>query len=397
MWQKNLNTSRSGNPTSPSLRQSYVGQARIRGTKKVFVGLSGGVDSAVSAALLKSQGFDVTGVFIKVWQPDFLPCSWREERRDAMRVATVLDIPFLFFDFEKEYKKGVVDEILDEYKVGRTPNPDVLCNKEIKFGAFWKKAKEMGADYIATGHYAQIIPRFDLGISEVEPRLLLEGKDKEKDQSYFLWTLTQDDLSHTLFPVGSLEKSEVRKLARKFHLPVSEKKDSQGICFIGNVTMEEFLSHFIDVKSGDVLSINGEVIGSHRGALFYTIGERHGFDVHKKKPEGGAYYVVSKDLRDNTITVSNAISEIESLSPTKVTIQNVNWIDEPKDPSFFARIRYRGKKLPIILSLVDKKLVVEFGEPVRGLSLGQSIVFYLSAQAGDSEICLGGGVMDKIS
>src|SRR3989344_4851948 len=203
MWQKNLNTSRSGNPTSPSLRQSYVGQARIRGTKKVFVGLSGGVDSAVSAALLKSQGFDVTGVFIKVWQPDFLPCKWRDERRDAMKVCVALDIPFLFFDFEAEYKKGVVDKMVAEYEVGRTPNPDVLCNKEIKFGAFWQKAKELGADYIATGHYARI-----------EGDRLKEGRDKEKDQSYFLWTLKPADLPHILFPVGDFEKKNVRALAR---------------------------------------------------------------------------------------------------------------------------------------------------------------------------------------
>src|SRR3989338_5279788 len=233
------------------------GKKSLPAGRQVFVGLSGGVDSAVSAALLKQQGYSVTGVFIKVWQPDFLPCSWREERRDAMKVAIALDIPFLFFDFEEEYKKGVVDTVVREYKAGRTPNPDVLCNKEIKFGAFWKKAKEMGADYIATGHYAQIIPRFDLGISEVEPRLLLEGKDKEKDQSYFLWTLNRNDLTHILFPVGSLEKGEVRKLARRYHLPVSDKKDSQGICFIGEIRMDEFLSHFISTKPGKVLNTRG--------------------------------------------------------------------------------------------------------------------------------------------
>src|SRR3989337_4136263 len=183
MSQKSLNT-------FPGSKEK-IAVTQITSKPKVFAGLSGGVDSAVSAALLKEKGFDVTGVFIKVWQPDFLPCSWRDERRDAMKVAIALDIPFLFFDFEEKYKSEVVDKMIAEYKVGRTPNPDVLCNKEIKFGAFWKKAKEMGADYIATGHYAQIIPRFDLGISEVEPRLLLEGKDNEKDQSYFLWTLTQ--------------------------------------------------------------------------------------------------------------------------------------------------------------------------------------------------------------
>ena len=359
--------------------------------KKVFVGLSGGVDSAVSAALLKERGFDVTGVFIKVWQPDFLPCSWRDERRDAMRVAITLDIPFLFFDFEEEYKKGVVDKMIAEYKVGRTPNPDVLCNREIKFGAFWKKAKEMGADYIATGHYAQITPRSDLGNRiKVGPLELKEGKDKEKDQSYFLWTLSQDDLAHTLFPVGHLEKREVRTLARKYHLPVSEKKDSQGICFIGDISMEEFLTHFVSTKPGEVLNTEGDVIGTHSGAILYTIGERHGFEILKKKSDDSAYYVVSKDMVANTITVSTKELEINSFSPDKVIVKDVNWITEPVAPSLAARIRYRGERLPATLELVGRKLGVEFKQPVRGLSLGQSIVFY------DNDICLGGGVMDKV-
>ena len=357
--------------------------------KKVFVGLSGGVDSAVSTALLKQQGYDVTGVFIKAWQPDWLPCTWREERRDAMKVALALNIPFLFFDFEEEYKKDVVDKMIVEYKAGRTPNPDVLCNREIKFGAFWQKAKEMGADFIATGHYARI-----------ENYKLKIGIDSDKDQSYFLWTLNQNDLTHTLFPVGDMEKSEVRKLAQKYNLPVAEKKDSQGICFIGNVSMDEFLSHFIQTKSGNVLNTKREVIGTHNGALFYTIGERHGFDIHKKNSADGAFYVVAKDIKANTITVSNKLSEINELSPTKVVIENVNWIKEPTESSFTARIRYRGEKLPVTLALKDKRLVVEFEQPVRGLSLGQSIVFYLSsetlAKADEGDICLGGGVMDKV-
>ena len=348
---------------------------------KVFVGLSGGVDSAVSVALLKERGFNVTGVFIKVWQPDFLPCSWRDERREAMRVTIALGIPFLFFDFEEEYKKGVVDKMIAEYKIGRTPNPDVLCNKEIKFGAFWKKAKEMGADFVATGHYAQI-----------EDRKLKEGKDREKDQSYFLWTLTQDDLSHMLFPVGNMEKSEVRKLARKYNLPVSEKKDSQGICFIGETRMDEFLSHFVSVKPGEVLNPKGEVIGIHRGTLLYTIGERHGFEITKKQPEDGAFYILSKDMEANTITVSNKVPEIISLSPTKIMVKDTNWITRPMGSMLSARIRYRGEKFSITLGHgVSKQVTVEFREPMRGLSLGQSIVFY------NNDVCLGGGVMDKIS
>jgi tRNA-uridine 2-sulfurtransferase len=360
-------------------------------SKKVFVGLSGGVDSAVSAALLKSQGYDVTGVFIKVWHPDFLPCNWKEERRDAMRVALALDIPFLFLDFEEEYKKGVADYMITEYKAGRTPNPDVLCNREIKFKAFWKKAKELGADYIATGHYAvnqeaRIKKQEDTSIAYS----LREGKDKEKDQSYFLWTLTQEDLAHVLFPVGHLEKSEVRKLANKFNLPVASKKDSQGICFLGEISLDEFLGHFITTKPGKVLDTKGNVIGTHRGALYYTMGERRGFDVTKKVTDSAPYYVVSKDMRDNTITVSNEEKEIISHSPIKVAIKSVNWITEPDGPELTARIRYRQKKIPVEISLMDKKIVVTFKEPQRGLSLGQSIVFYSGEQ------CLGGGVFDRI-
>jgi len=358
----------------PSMNTKQTLKNTSDNKKRVFVGLSGGVDSAVSAALLKQQGYDVTGVFIKVWQPDFLPCTWREERRDAMRAAITLDIPFLFFDFEDEYKKGVVDKMVSEYKAGRTPNPDVLCNREIKFGAFWKKAKELGADYIATGHYWS----------------------GEKDQSYFLWTLTQEDLSHTIFPVGHLEKSEVRKLAKKYKLPVAEKKDSQGICFIGDVGMEEFLSHFIKTLPGKVLNTDGEVIGTHNGAVLYTIGERRGFEINKKGPEAGAYYIVSKDLEENILTVSNNLQEISALAPTKISLKSTNWITEPSSSSLFARIRYRGEKLPAKLTLAGKKLVVEFEKPVRGLSLGQSIVFYETNNPDTPSTCLGGAVMDKV-
>lgn len=370
--------------------------------QKVFVGLSGGVDSAVSAALLKKAGYNVIGVFIKVWQPDFLPCSWREERRDAMKVAIALNIPFLFFDFEEEYKKGVVDKTIAEYRAGRTPNPDVLCNREIKFGAFWREAKKRGADYIATGHYSCILPSPPLGnFTEGRARYALrEGKDKEKDQSYFLWTLNQNDLQHILFPIGNLEKSEVRKLARKYNLPVSEKKDSQGICFIGEVSMDEFLSHFIKTKPGRVLNTRGDIIGTHRGALLYTIGERRGLEITKKSPEDKAFYILSKDIKANTITVSNEGPEIISHSPTRIVVKNVNWISKPRASQLFARIRYRGEKLPVNVKYsMFNIVVVEFKKPVRGLSLGQSIVFYSPDEASTKmggDVCLGGGVMDKI-
>ncbi|MEK7227721.1 MAG: tRNA 2-thiouridine(34) synthase MnmA [Patescibacteria group bacterium] len=343
----------------------------IPAKSKVFVGLSGGVDSAVSAALLKSQGFKVVGVFIKAWQPEWLPCTWREERRDAMKACLTLGIPFLFFDFEKEYKQGVVDRMLLEYKAGRTPNPDVLCNKEIKFGIFWQRAKALGADYIATGHY-------------------LSG---EKDQSYFLWTLTRDDFSHTLFPVGYMEKSEVRKLAKKYNLSVAEKKDSQGICFLGDVSMGEFLSHYIKDSPGRIFNTEGEVIGKHKGLIYYTIGKRHGFDVNKKLPESGPFYIVAKDIKTNSLLVSDKESEILEFSPTKIKLKDINWIREPRE-EVIAQIRYRGEKMPVKVS----NDIVEFGNPVQGLSLGQSIVFYSSAEASakEGDICLGGAVMDKV-
>jgi tRNA-specific 2-thiouridylase len=357
-------------PTLPSIYQTKP---------KVFVGLSGGVDSAVSAALLKAEGYDVTGVFIKAWQPDWLPCSWREERRDAMKVALALEIPFVFIDAEQEYKEAVVDAMLKEYKANRTPNPDVLCNREIKFGIFWQKAQALGADFIATGHYAQ----------NVEGKLK-EGKDKEKDQSYFLWTLTHEDLAHTLFPVGHLEKSEVRKLAQQYKLPVAEKKDSQGICFMGEVSMEDFLSHYIEAKPGHVLNTKGVVIGTHKGLIYYTLGERRGFEVTKKGDSSGPFYIVAKDVKKNTLTVSDQEAEIVELSPRTIVLKNANWLSVPEESAITARIRYRGEKLPCTLTLDNKKLAVEFSEGVRGLSLGQSIVFY------SGDVCLGGAVMDKI-
>lgn len=335
-------------------------------SKRVFVGLSGGVDSAVSAALLKEQGFDVTGVFIKVWQPDFLPCTWREERRDAMRAAARLDIPFLFLDFSEEYKRGVADYMIEEYRRGRTPNPDVLCNREVKFGAFWQKAKELGADYIATGHYARNIDG-----------KLLEGVDKGKDQSYFLWMLTLEDLKHIIFPVGGMKKNEVRRLANKLDLPTAEKKDSQGICFLGDVDIEGFLSHFIKAGPGDVLDVGGRVIGRHDGALFYTLGERHGFDVFKKSHDSKPLFVIAKDMRANTITVAEEISSL----PDEIHIERANWMQEP-GKSLEARIRYRQAKA---LVEVDGDRV-KFGSP-QTASPGQSIVFY------KGEECLGGAII----
>lgn len=368
--------------------------------QKVFVGLSGGVDSAVSAALLKKAGFKVTGVFIKAWTPEGYPCTWKEDRRSAMRVAAVLDIPFITLDLEKEYKEEVVDYMIAEYKIGRTPNPDVMCNKEIKFGHFLKFALKNGADFVATGHYAICARRkscMQENFSEANNFLqaknnfeLREGADKNKDQSYFLWTLTQEQLKRVLFPIGHLQKSEVRKLAEKFNLPQATRKDSQGLCFLGQIDMKEFLARYLPQKRGEVLAENGEVIGYHNGALFFTIGERHGFVITKKTEKEAPLYVVSKNIEKNTITVAPKINF--STQPLNVILKNVNMINEIKNKeNLSCRIRYRQEKIGCKVMENNNQIDVFFDEPQIGVSPGQSLVLY------KDEICLGGGIIDSTS
>ncbi|MFA6256984.1 MAG: tRNA 2-thiouridine(34) synthase MnmA [Candidatus Paceibacterota bacterium] len=370
-----------------------------RGRKTVFVGLSGGVDSAVSAALLQKDGYEVVGVFIKTWHPDFLECNEEEERRDAMRVAAHLDIPFLTFDLEDVYKNEVADYMIREYKAGRTPNPDVMCNKEVKFGAFLKKAIAMGADYVATGHYTQAssgnIFSQDFLQSNVNrsknnfPTRLFKAKDPSKDQSYFLWTLNQKQLERILFPVGRLKKSEVRTLAKKFKLPVAEKKDSQGICFLGSIDLKEFLKHYIKEKKGKVVNEIGEVIGFHDGVVFHTLGERHGFTITKKLPTDGPYYIISKDLKKNILVVSQNRNISNSNILTNYRIENTNWISEiPKSEKHYtAQIRYHGEFLDCTVKIISKDSAeIVFAKPVL-VAAGQSVVVY------DGNVCLGGGVV----
>ncbi len=379
---------------------------------RVFVGLSGGVDSSVSAALLKKQGFDVTGVFIKAWTPEGYPCTWKEDRRSAMRAAAILDIPFITLDLEKEYKKEIVDYMIQEYREGRTPNPDVLCNKEIKFGHFLNFALKSGANFVATGHYTLRVE------SRSKNYELWEGDDSNKDQSYFLWTLRPDQLRHILFPIGHLQKPEVRKLAEKFGLPQATRKDSQGLCFLGQVDMKEFLSRYIKPKKGDVLSEEGEIIGEHPGAFFFTIGERHGFNITKKSPEDSPLYVVKKDIRNNTITVaphqeisspkSKSIKKFSSESPRvssptevgearlssekffKILLNSINWIEgkaPETDKEYFARIRYRQEKIKCKIKIDNDGVYILFKEKPWGLSSGQSLVLY------EKNKMLGGGVI----
>ncbi len=371
--------------------------------KTVFVGLSGGVDSAVSAAILKKQDYEVVGVFIKTWHPDFLQCNEEEERRDAMRVAAVLDIPFLTFNLEDIYKKEVADYMIREYKMGRTPNPDVMCNREVKFGAFLKKAISMGADYVATGHYAQKkslknFGAFALGGKEEQGThdaknlsnfSLQKGKDPAKDQSYFLWTLNQKQLSRILFPIGHLKKTEVRKLALRFNLPVAEKKDSQGICFLGAVDLKDFLKHYIKSKRGKVVNEKEEEIGYHEGVVFHTLGERHGFTITKKSASDRRYYVVGKDLKKNILVVSQNQVLSHSNILTNIRIENTNWINQAPSPdkNYTAQIRYHGEFLSCNVKIITKvKAKIIFTEPVLVAS-GQSCVIY------DKDVCLGGGVV----
>jgi tRNA-specific 2-thiouridylase len=355
---------------------------------KVFVGVSGGVDSSVAAALLKNQGHEVVGVFIRTWQPEWIECTWRDERRDAMRVCAHLGIPFVELNLEEEYKKGVADYMIDEYRKGRTPNPDVMCNREVKFGGFLAWARKQGG-VVATGHYARVAEAlsFGEGASPSGRVCLLKGVDPAKDQSYFLWTLTSDQLQDILFPVGHLQKSEVRKLAEKYRLPTAVKKDSQGICFIGDIDMKEFLSHYIDVTPGDVLDTDGAIIGRHDGALFYTLGERHGFVITQKGTHDAPYYVVAKDIGANTVTVSH--KPAERVPETACRLESCVWRTAPvAGKEYRAAVRYHGREYACFLSgKVDGTAALVFKQFDTPLAQGQSVVVY------DGNTCIGGGVV----
>lgn len=348
--------------------------------KTVFVGLSGGVDSSVAALRLKQRGFHVVGVFIKVWQPDFLKCDWEQERLDAMRVAAHLEIPFLTCDAEADYKKGVGDYFVREYLAGRTPNPDVMCNRYVKFGAFLKFAKERGADYIATGHYAEV--REEDGTYR-----LYRGKDQSKDQSYFLWTLTQEELKNVLLPVGDTLKEDIRKEAAAAGLPTAVKKDSQGICFLGHVDIPEFLSHYVKLVPGVVINTSGEQIGTHKGALVYTLGQRQGFIINNSGQDSRPHFVVDKDMENNTITVD--IKPPLITSDSHFTLTDVSWTaDEPvSDTLVEAATRYR--QTPFVAKIQKQGDIwsvypeISIDKP----SSGQSCVIY----KGDE--CLGGGII----
>lgn len=351
----------------------------------VLVGMSGGVDSSVSAALLVKKGYQVIGGFIKNWSDSKDPwsgeCQWRGDRRDAMRVAAGLGVPLLTFDFEDLYRKRVVDKMFKAYAKGITPNPDVLCNQEIKFGVFFEAARRLKADFIATGHYARVRKGKD-GMAH-----LLRGKDREKDQSYFLHRISQRALERTIFPVGNLEKPEVRRIARSLGLSTAERKESMGICFIGKQPMKAFLRSRIPSRPGKVTDPNGIVIGSHDGLDAVTIGQRHGFRIASSGSR--AWYAAAKDPSSNCL-VAVPDRDHPLLYAESATIRDLHWIAEPPRSgrhALSAVIRYRQDAVPVEITQKRGALSLHFKTPVFAVAPGQSAVLY------KGEECLGGGVI----
>ncbi len=338
--------------------------------KTVFLGMSGGVDSSVSALLLKEQGFRIVGVYMKNWSRD-LPgahCPWAEDLADAKRVAVRLGIDFFVMDFEKEYKEQVVDYMLAEFQRGRTPNPDIICNELIKFKLFYEKAREAGADFIATGHYAKS-----------ENGRLWRAKDENKDQTYFLYRMSGDALQKTIFPLADLLKPEVKEIAAKNGFQNAYKKESMGVCFVGEVGMKEFLREYIDVRPGEIIEDEtGEVLGSHDGAIFYTLGQRHGLYVGGGLP----YYVVKKDLEKNIVYVSKNLNH-ESLWTEKIALSDVLAREEIPE-NVEVRLRHRAELVPAKF----KDGCLYFEQPIRRPATGQSAVLY------NGKLCLGGGTVE---
>ena len=373
--------------------------------QKIIVAMSGGVDSSVAAALLKRQGYEVIGVFMHFWAETRSDASidtrYHENRccsleaySDARRVAGKLDIPFYTMNLKIPFKKWVVDYFLKEYQAGRTPNPCVECNRFIKFGELLRKARAMGADFVATGHYARVVedkrPSLDSpsrrgGQKIKDKRIyrLLKGKDKKKDQSYFLYTLMQEQLKHILFPVGSYTKPQVRKMAKKFGLPVHAKKDSQEICFVG-ARLQEFLKKWLEIKSGKLVELEtGKVLGKHGGLPFYTIGQRKGLGLG-----GGPFYVAAINVRNNKLYVSR---DPKKLFSRELIAEKVNWIigREPKLPVHLkARIRYKHKEESCIVKREKNVYKVIFDKSQRAITPGQSVVFYRGDEA------VGGGIIE---
>ncbi len=343
----------------------------------VYIGLSGGVDSAVCAAMLKDEGYNVIAGFIKSWAPDGYPCPVEDDRRESMRVAAHLGIPWIEINAEESYKKNVAEYMLNEYKAGRTPNPDVFCNATVKFGTFYDAVMARGANYVATGHYAKLNQNPKTKIKNLE-----KGIDPAKDQSYFLWNVSFEKLQKTIFPVGGIPKTKVRKLAKKYKLPNANRPDSQGVCFLGPIDMKSFIIEMLHPEKGSVLDIDGNVIGSHDGSILYTIGERHGFNLFKSSPV--PLFVVDKNVNDNTITVSEKLDTIKNTKT--LYIKSQNWLpNKPNsDKIIDAVFRYHGEIHKVKLNTDNS--ITFINEPIL-VAEGQSVVFY------EGDICLGGGVI----
>ncbi len=382
--------------------------------KRVFVGMSGGVDSSVTAALLKAQGYDVTGVFMKNWAQDLpgFKCPWREDLADAKRVAVQLGIPFKIYDFQTEYKQKVVDYMISEFEAGRTPNPDIMCNQEVKFKLFLDTALSDGADMIATGHYARIkggltpplASEINSGTS-LNPLKLTQGTrvnvktelmravDENKDQTYFLYRVSEPALSKTLFPLGEMLKPDVRRKAEELNLITATKKDSVGICFVGQVGIKEFLSNYVKTEPGAIIDkTSGKTIGQHDGAIFYTIGQRHGLNVGGGLP----YYVIGKDMSKDEVYVTTDIND-GALWQNSFKISDVHWINDltkeqeskylKQSSGLKVRTRHRAQLIDCWLEQTDEHILVHLEDDIRALTAGQSAVFY------DGQVCLGGGII----
>lgn len=404
----------------------------IKDMKTVFVGMSGGVDSSVAAMLLLGQGYRVVGVYMKNWSRDLpgMKCPWAEDLADAKRVAVKLGIDFLVWDFEKEYREKVVEYMLSEFRAGNTPNPDIMCNQEIKFKLFYEKAMEAGADFIATGHYARVrrgttslaknAGEWQIGIDSPRDRTssrpslrgsasyalgsdlrefprriyvdlnsasLLRAVDENKDQTYFLYRISEEALEHTIFPIGGMMKPEVKKLAAEKGLHNAYKKESMGVCFVGEVGMKDFLKEYIDVSPGEIRELESErVLGYHEGAVFYTIGQRHGLYLDGEKGvvnDGMPYYVVKKDVKNNIVYVSKNINS-ELLWTKELELRDV-FLRQDVVPQarVLVRLRHRAPLIPVEF---DGK-VLRFDSEVKRPAAGQSAVVY------DGEVCLGGGII----
>lgn len=354
--------------------------------KKVIVGMSGGVDSSVSALLLKQQGYEVVGVYMKNWSQDLpgMKCPWAEDLADAKRVAVKLGIDFEVWDFEDEYRKKVVEYMLEEFRKGNTPNPDIMCNQEIKFKLFYERAMGAGADFIATGHYA----RTGSGPT------LLRAVDENKDQTYFLYRISDEALVHTIFPIGGMKKPEVKELAAKHGLHNAYKKESMGVCFVGEVGMKDFLKEYIEVEPGEIREIENErVLGYHEGAIFYTIGQRHGLYLDGEKGvvnDGMPYYVVKKDVAKNIVYVSKNLNH-EAIWTKELKLRDIILRTqtafsrtEAREKRVLVRLRHRA---PLIPAILDGE-TLRFESEVKRPASGQSAVLY------DGEICLGGGIIN---